>query len=398
MFTETRGLGRRAASRHFRLLQKMGHSVKTRKEPLANEDYKTSSGGSANTPNNGHTHLSRFSLATLKLFKPVSKSSGTRWRKCQHNSSSVDECSFVENPRQAQTPLPPRKCALDLPAQFRGQKNCGAPVCVAHQQSGSVPQPQTPEVNGHTFDRRHGTKNSCRVEQETCSVDSSMGQVQEEEDGDGTRSLKAIFATEVPQNSTVNRQKRSQPGFEETDLPSTPDTNGETKTFQTVLQERISKVVVNLEEVLRGLKEVHLEMKEVVQQIDQLTSKIDLNLKDGPEASRCHGSCGTSRASTSEEASKPNSPHLEAPTVPRGSCRLGAWSGRQAERKSRPGVPPPAYPTEFTHVKEKSNRGAAPLRARSKKPPPYPSDDKAWRVNREKTPHAGKRIHLSTTV
>lgn len=301
MFTDTRRLGRHTIPCHFWLPQKktkMGHSAKTGKESLFSfepEEYKMGSHGSKQTVHNGYSHHSRVSLTTLKwhtkLFRTgescQTDSSSMRWRKCQgqglqHNSASVRdgsrECSFVENFHQTQTPLPLRKCALDLPTQFIGQRNCGVPVCVVAQQSDSVRKSQAPgqtEANEHTFDKRQTPKTSCSRNPEHYSVDStrqnfpnSMGHVAE--DSDRYRSMHEVFfSTEVPQNLTLNLNKSSQKG----DLQNMSDNRGtslsgdpyvfKSKKTQRVLQDQIRKVVVNLEEVLRGLKEVHLEMKEV---------------------------------------------------------------------------------------------------------------------------------------
>lgn len=305
MFADTRGLGRHTVPRHFWLLQKktkMGHSAKTGKGSLFNfepEEYnKMGSHGSKQTIHNAYNHHSRVSFTTLKwhskLFRTgescPTESSSMRWRKCQgqglqHNSASVRdrsrECSFVENLHQTQTPLPLRKCALDLPTQFIGQRNYGVPVCVVAQQSGSVRELQAPgqtEANEHTFDKHQTPKTSCSSNPDHYSVDStrqnfpnSVGHVAE--DSDGSRSMHEVFfSTEVPHTTTINPSQSSHKG----DLQNMSDSGGQSpsgeayifrsKKTQRVLQDQICKVVVNLEEVLRGLKEVHLEMKEVKSQ------------------------------------------------------------------------------------------------------------------------------------
>lgn len=277
----------------------MGHSARTGNGSFFSfepEEYnKMGSHGSKQNINNAYSHHSRVSLTTLKwhskLFRTgdscQTESSSMRWRKCQgqglqHNSASVRdgsrECSFVENLHQTQTPLPLRKCALDLPTQFIGQRNCGAPVCVVAQQSASVRESQAPgqtEANEHTFDKRQAPKSSFSSNLEHYGVDStrqnfhnSVGHVAE--DSDGSRSLPEVFfSTEVPHTITINHNKSSYKGdFKNMSVNGAQSLHGETYIFkskktQRVLQDQIRKVVVNLEEVLRGLKEVHLEMKEV---------------------------------------------------------------------------------------------------------------------------------------
>lgn len=301
MFTDTRGLRQHTIPHHFWFLQKktkMGHSAKTEKGSLFSfepEQYKMGCHGSKQTIHNGYSNHSRVSLTALKwhskLFRTgkscQTEPSSMRWRKCegqglQHNSASVRdrsrECSFVENLQQTQTPLPLRKCALDLPTQFTGQRNCGVSVCVVAQQSGSVRESQAPgqtEENEHTFDKRETPKTSCSSNPEHYSVDSARQNLHDSmrhvaEDSDGYRSMHEVFfSTEVSQNITIKHNKRSHKG----DLENMLDNKGQSlsgdayifksKKTQRVVQDQIRKVVMNLEEVLRGLKEVHLEMKEV---------------------------------------------------------------------------------------------------------------------------------------
>ncbi|KAI4877654.1 hypothetical protein NFI96_021333 [Prochilodus magdalenae] len=391
---------------------------------------------------NGYSHHSSLSLATLECHAQLvtagqscqTRSSTMRWGKCQkaqHNSASVRdrlrECGFVANLRQTQTPLPSRKCALELPTQFIGQRNCGVPVCVEDQQSGSVRQSQPSgqtEANQHTFDKRCRLKSSCGSNLEPSSVDGIkqklMGHVAEH--GNGLRSMQVIFSTEVLQDTTPECSSDSGKG-DNSNLSHTTGRgqSGETYVFnskktQTVLRDQISRVVVNLEEVLHGLKEVHLEMKEVVQQIDQLTSNIDLGEEDA------RGACGGSRrVSASEEASKagdksgqPDSPTRNPSTVPRPNKRFQASGKGQHERKSAR-LPPPAYPTGTNSAAPKTSHGApestgakseASKGPRSqKKPPPYPFSSRAGRATAKgrdaglKTPPcSGKRKLLSTTV
>lgn len=301
MFTDTRGLGQHAVPCHFWLLQKktkMGHSAKTGKgfvfgfEPK--EFNKMGSYGSKQTVHNAYSHHSKVSLTTLKwhskLFRTgescQTESSSKRWWRngqgLKHNSASVRErsreCSFVENLHQTQTPLPLRKCALDLPTQFIGQRNCGAPVCVVAQQSGSFKDSQAPEqieASKHTFDQCQTPKNSSSSNPEHYSVDStrqnfpkSVGHVAE--DSDGFWSMHEVFfSTEVPLNLTINHNKSSHKGDSQNmwgnggQSLSEEDYIFKSKKAQMILQDQIRKVVVNLEEVLCGLKKIHLEMKEV---------------------------------------------------------------------------------------------------------------------------------------
>ncbi|TSK53719.1 hypothetical protein Baya_3279 [Bagarius yarrelli] len=419
----------------------MGHSAKTEKgsflvfEP---EKYnKMGSHGSKQTIHNGYSRHSKLSLTTLKwhskLFRAgiscQTESSSMRWRKyqgqgLQHNSASVRdcsrECSFVENLHQTQTPLPLRKSALDLPTQFTGQKNCGVPVCVVAQQSSSVRESQAPgqtEVNEYTFDKY--TVDSARQ-----NFPKSMGHAAEDSDGSG--SMQIFFSTEVPQNITINYNKSSHRG----DLQNMSDNreqslNGETyifksKKIQSALKDQIHKVVVNLEEVLRGLKEVHLEMKEVVQQIDQLTSSIDLGEDDSRGAS---GHCSPNESiSTSQETKYADTNihnfsytnnHGFVSTVREDTRGLKACSKDQTPGKSPPKVGPPAYTialssinnskqkinhkSTVSHTKGPKSEVNAP--SRSQRPPPYPFDNRTWRTNKEKSlPYAGRRRLLSTTV
>ncbi|XP_053369740.1 uncharacterized protein LOC128543367 [Clarias gariepinus] len=460
MFADTRGLGRHTVPCHFWLSKKktkMGHSAKTGKGSLFSfepEEYKKmGSHGSKQTIHNGYGHHPRISLTTLKwrskLFRTgesgQTESRSIRWRKCQgqgsqHNSASVRdrsrECSFVENLHQTQTPLPLRKCALDLPTQFIGQRNCGAPVCVVVQQSGSVREPQAPgqtEANEHTFDKHQTPKASCSSNPEHNSVDStgqsfsnSMGHVAE--DSDGSRSMHEVsFSSEVPQNITINHNKSAHKG----DLQNMSVNGGmsqseevyifKSKETQRVLQDQICKVVVNLEEVLHGLKQVHLEIKEVVHQIDQLTSKIDLGEDSTGELS---GHCSPSDSVSASEETKhietsihnfghPNNPGLDASNVPMGARRLEACNNEQTQRQRPPNVAPPAYPTALSSMNDsarKVNHGTTASQikgpksqvnalSRSQKPPPYPLNSKTWRVNKGKSPpYAGRRRLLSTTV
>lgn len=289
MFTDTRGLGQCTVPCYFWLLQKktkMGHSAKTGKKSLFSfepEEYnKMGSRGSKQTISTAYSPNSRVSLTTLKwqskLFRTgkgrQTESSSMRWRKCQgqglqNNSGSVRdgsrECSFVENLHQTQTPLPLRKCALDLPTRFIGQRNCGVPVCVVAQQSASVRESQAPgqtEANEHTFDKCQTPKPSCNRNPEHYGVDStrqnflnSMGHVAE-----------VFFSTEVPHAITINHNKSIHKGDMQNMSQQSLSEEAyifNSKKTQNVLQDQIRKVVVNLEEVLRGLKEVHLEMKEV---------------------------------------------------------------------------------------------------------------------------------------
>ncbi|XP_015460538.3 uncharacterized protein LOC103036154 [Astyanax mexicanus] len=394
---------------------------------------------SKRTLRNGFSHHSSLSLATLECHAQLvttgescqTRSSTLRWGKCQrlqHNSASVKdclrECGFVTNLRQTQTPLPSRKCALELPTQFIGQRNCGVPVCMEDQQSSSVTKPQPSgqaEANQHTFDRQPRLKSNCSSNQEHSSVDrieqKSMGHMVE--DGDGPRPThEVIFSTEVPQNTT-----REQGLSEEESYAFS------SKNSQRILRDQICRVVVNLEEVLRGLKEVHLEMKEVVQQIDQLTSNIDLGEEDAKES--CGGSSSSRRVLTAEEALKQtdpkihpgrdtsepsNSPSHIPSTVPRAKKRFQASTKGQPGEKSTPRLPPPAYPTGHSGTNSlvrKSNhgvtesKGSKPEAARghkSQKPPPYPFGSKAERANKGKDPdlksppYSNRRKLLSTTV
>ncbi|KAF7703042.1 uncharacterized protein LOC124390945 [Silurus meridionalis] len=408
----------------------MGHSAKSGKGSLFSsepEDYnKMGSHGSKPTLHNGYRLHSRLSLTTLKwhskLFRTSkscqSEPSSMRWRKCQgqglqHNSASVRdrsrECSFVENLHQTQTPLPLRKCALDLPTQFIGQRNCGVTVCVVAQQSGSVRDlqaPGQPKANEHTFEKRQTPKTSCSSHPVDCSLNStrqitpnSMGHTTE--GSDGYRSMHEVFfTTEVPQKVTINhktcpKEDSSKPSGNKGQPLNEDVFIFKSKKAQRVLQEQIRKVVVNLEEVLRGLKEVHLEMKEVVQQIDQLTSRIDLGEEDSGEAS---GYCSPIES-------------ICAPEDVKKSRRLGACCKDQKRSESHLNVDPPAYQTalssrnnsgrKFNHgtaVSQmiKGPKSEAGAQSRSRKPPPYSI---IWGANKGKTPpYAGRRRLLSTTV
>ncbi|XP_072516018.1 uncharacterized protein [Salminus brasiliensis] len=398
---------------------------------------------SKRTLRNGYSHHSSLSLSTLECHAQLvtagescqTRASTLRWGKCQklqHNSASVRdrlrECGFVANLRQTQTPLPSRKCALELPTQFIGQRNCGVPVCAVDQQSSSVREPQPSgqtEAKQHTFDRHHRLKSNCSSNLEPSSEASSIGQDSLKsmghvaEDGDGPRPMhEVIFSTEVPQSAT-----RGQGPSEESYAFSSKKT-------QRVLRDQICRVVVNLEEVLRGLKEVHLEMKEVVQQIDQLTSNIDLGEEDARDA--CGGSSsGRSGVLTAEEALKhtdaevhpvrdvsehPNSPSHNPSTVPRAKKRFQASTKAQPERKSTPRLPPPAYPTGHSDTNSlglNSNHGGSERKGskpeaakapKSQKPPPYPFGSRAGRANKgidpglKTPPYLGRRKLLSTTV
>ncbi|XP_027015927.1 uncharacterized protein LOC113651306 [Tachysurus fulvidraco] len=459
MFTDTRRLGKHTIPCPVWLLQKktkMGHSAKTGKGSLFSfepkEYNKMGTYGSKQTIHNGYSRHSRLSLTTLKWHSKIfrtgescqNESSSMRWRKCQgqglqHNSASVRdrsrECSFVENLHQTQTPLPLRKCALDLPTQFIGQRNCGVPVCVVAQQSSSVRESQPPgqtEANEYTFNKRQTPKTSCRSNLEHYSVDNarqnfpnSMGHVAE--DSDGSRSMHEVFfSTEVPQNITINHNESSHKGnLQNMSNKGGQSMSGEAYVFkskktQRVLQDQIRKVVVNLEEVLCGLKEVHLEMKEVVQQIDQLTSSIDLREDVSGEAS---GHCSPIESvSTSEEAkhvdtSIHNSGYSKDPglmsTLPGGTGRLEACNKDQTPGECPPSVVPPAYTTALLSINNsglKFNHGTtvsqikgpkteASALSRSQKPPPYPLNNRTLRANKGKTPpYAGRRRLLSTTV
>lgn len=247
---------------------------------------------SKRTLRNGFSHHSSLSLATLERHAQLvaagqscqSGSSTLRWGKCQklrHNSASVKdclrECGFVNNLRQSQTPLPARKCALELPTQFTGQRNYGVPVCVVDQQSGSVREPRPSgqtEANQHTFDK---LKSNCSLHLEPSSVDrikhKSMGHVAEDSGGPG--SMQVIFSTEVPQLATLDRRggRSDSVGMKRENFKNLSDAKGQgpsgdtyafsSKKTQKVLRDQIRRVVINLEDVLHGLKEVHLEMKEV---------------------------------------------------------------------------------------------------------------------------------------
>ncbi|XP_076880129.1 uncharacterized protein LOC143528322 [Brachyhypopomus gauderio] len=423
------------------------------------EHYGMTSYGFKQSLCNGYSHHSRLSLATLECPAQLvtagqtrrAKSGRLRWGKCQgpallHNSASVREClrecSFVAKLHQTHTPLPSKKCALGMPTQFTGQRNCGEPVCVVEQQSDSVAEPLSSgsRTSQRTFNKRNSLKNSCHSSPHPDSVDStkqnilqSMGHVGES--GDGPRAVNdVVFSTEVPHNTTFNCYKSySRSDTARGDLQNVPDAGGhglrgKTCAFGTekrncVLQDHIRRVVVNLEEVLRGLKEVELEMKEVVTQIDKLTSNIELGEKDTGDASGGYSfsrrpSALENRAHTKipqvrDIAVHPNGPCGKQTTAQRGGKEPRASTEPPPECTSTPRGPPPAYPSRRSTIVPKSEHGTAILRSngpkseasagpRSKKPPPYPVSNRARRSKKEKDlkslPHSGKRRLLSTIV
>ncbi|XP_026866517.2 uncharacterized protein LOC113577835 [Electrophorus electricus] len=412
------------------------------------EHNRMSSYGFKHSFRNGYSHHSRLSLATLECPTQLvtagqscrTKSSRLRWGKWQrpdllHNSASVRErlreCSFVANLHQTRTPLPSKKCALEVPTQFTGQRNCGEPVCVVEQQSDSVTEPLASVL--HTEASRHTLDKPNSLDSTKPNFPKSMGHVAET----AGAVHDVIFSTEVPYNTTVNRCKScsrsDSAGVETQNVPGTGGQGGETCAFgmkktTCVLQDQIRRVVVNLEEVLRGLKEVELEMKEVVMQIDKLTINIELGEDDTRGAS---GDCSFSRKASAVEkhtsakihqvqdiAAHPDSLCRNLPTVQRDTKMLQASSETQAEWKGSPRGPPPAYPKPHSGSNTfvpKPERVATRLLCNgpksevsgglhSRKPPPYPFSSRARRPKKgeeldlKPLSHSGKRRLLSTTV
>ncbi|RXN03361.1 hypothetical protein ROHU_015960 [Labeo rohita] len=352
-----------------------------------------------NSPLNGYTAKQRLTIqgghAQLDVAGQICQTELTsvRWNRppgkgLQHNSVSVNysltECSFVVHRHQTEPHPFLRKCTLDAPTQFRGHGNCGAPVCAAEQQSGSV----RGALLASDWMDASGTHNSTfNKDAELCTsnrqgtLSGCLGRVMQD------FSRPSMLTTKDADKTNPNHLK-CQAKVAQGDLggPRRGSCAFSSKHTERAIREQIQRVVVNLEDVLHGLKEIHLEMKEVVQKIDLLTADIDVG-HDEP------GDTFKERIDTEGVCS--NKSPLKTPT---------------------PSVAPPAYPikdqglqdagqkqqsTQELVTSQRDTSGTAPRR-RSKKPPPYPYSSTMGRVNPkdkgQTPPYPFRRRLLSTIV
>lgn len=207
----------------------------------------------------GHVRLDKSCQAKLMRVQ-CNRSIGNG---LQHNRVSVNyslrECSFVDRQRQSEPHLSSRKCFLDTPAQFRGHRNCGLPVYAAEQQSGSVREALLKEPNASDWTR------TSDFDSVLCNSNGrSAGQ-------DLNLAHKVMFSAK--DNNSTHQQIRHQEDVAQGDMNG-PGKTTSSKRSQRAIQDQIQNVVVNLEEVLRGLKEIHLEMNEVKVEINTLSCAI----------------------------------------------------------------------------------------------------------------------------
>ncbi|XP_051979993.1 uncharacterized protein LOC127641210 [Xyrauchen texanus] len=399
---------------------------------LGNGDYIMNTCGPmhANSSSNGYNHTSKQRLANqgghARLDVAGQGSQAELTRVLQHNSVSVNsssrECSLVVHQHQTEPHLSLRKCVLDSPTQFRGHGNCGAPVCVVVQQSGSVRGPLIKKRHAldwtEPYEDCFGAHNST-FKYELCT---SNGQ------GALSRSL-------GHRSQDLNRPSPAHEVMISTKDANKPSINHQTKVAQEglngpgsgktqrAIQDQIERVMVNLEEVLRGLKEIHLEMKEVVEQIDVLTAGIDMGEEEpGDSFWGCHSSAvdtgvcelESSRRGINGEASS-NGAHSDKPPFSvKGKITLCSSSKAHPSRTRNP----PAYPNKDqglcdTNQRQEStqemvasqrNESASVTGRRGRKPPPYPFASTVGRVNPkakdkgQKTPPYPFRRRLLSTI
>ncbi|XP_067252836.1 uncharacterized protein [Chanodichthys erythropterus] len=313
----------------------------------------------------------------------------------QHNSVSVNyslrECSFVVHQHQTEPHPFLRKCALDAPTQFRGHGNCGVPVCVAEQQSGSVRGALLTEQHASNWMDASDTHNST-FNRELCTSN-----------GQGTLSRCLGHVTQdLNEPSLVNEVMLSTKDVNKPNTVAQGDLSGPgrgTYTFgskqsERAIRDQIQRVVVNLEEVLTGLKEIHLEMKEVVQKIDLLTADIDMGNEEPGDTfrGRQSGKMDTEVASSQGVRSKPSfKTSVSPPPYPIRDQGLHE-AGQKLE------------PNQKMLNSQRQTSGTASGR-RSQKPPPYPYASTMARVNpkakdkgQKTPPYPFKRRLLSTIV
>ncbi|XP_051978234.1 uncharacterized protein LOC127639932 [Xyrauchen texanus] len=358
----------------------------------------------------------------------------------QYNSVSVNsisrECSLVVHQQQTEPHLCLRDCDLDLSTQLRGHGNCGVPVCVEGQQSGSVRGALLKKrhasvwmesyedciaADSSTFNYGHCTPNG----QETLSR--SLGH--RSQDLIGPSLTREVMLSNKDANKlNINHQTKVAQG----DLNGPGSGTLSTNKTQRAIQDQLQRVVVNLEEVLHDLKEIHLEMKEVVKQIDVLTADIEMG-EDVPGDSlwRCH----SSRVDTSEgelESSRhginrkvfSHGVHSDKP--PKGSVKRSLEGKKElcSSTKAHPSctstlpVAPPAYPIKDQWLYDAKQRLKSPQEMaasqrhesgtatghRGRKPPPYSYASTVGRVNpkakdkSQKTPPYPFRRRLLSTI
>ncbi|KAA0711916.1 hypothetical protein E1301_Tti013518 [Triplophysa tibetana] len=295
---------------------------------------------------------------------------GVQWNRpignrLQHNRVSVNyslrECSFVGRQHRTEPHLSSRKCVLDTPAQFRGHGNCGSPVCAAEQQSGSVREALLKEPNASDWTR-------------TSDFDSVLCTSNGRSVGQDLNLVHKVMFSAKDYNSSHQQIKRQEDVAQGN--VNGPGKTTSSKRSQRAIQDQIQNVVVNLEEVLRGLKEIHLEMNEVVQQIDLLTADIDMGEDypggaltskmemDIPESKSTR--CGDSVAACSLNKTQPADP-IRDQAQSLGSTREMVHSQRHESRTAtgRREQKPPPYPYSST-------TGRVNNKAKGQKAPPYP--------------------------
>ncbi|XP_051551357.1 uncharacterized protein LOC127439229 [Myxocyprinus asiaticus] len=353
----------------------------------------------------------------------------------QHNSVSVNsilrECSLVVHKHQTEPHLSLRDCDLNSSTQFRGHGNCGVPVCVAGQRSGSV--------RGALLKKRHAS-----VWMEPCEdcigADSSnfnYGHCTPNGQGTLSRSLghrsqdlngsslthEVMLSTKDVNKLDTNHQTKVAQG----DLSGPESGTLSSNKTQRAIQDQLQRVVVNLEEVLHDLKEIHLEMREVVKQIDVLTADIDMG-EDVPGDSlwRCHSSrvdtsireLESSRHEINREAFSHGVHSDKPPFSVEGKKKLCSSTKAHLSCTSTLPVAPPAYPIKDQGLCDAKQRLKSPQEVaasqrhesgtttghRGRKPPPYPYASTVGRVNPkakdkvQKTPPYPFRRRLLSTI
>ncbi|XP_073700160.1 uncharacterized protein [Garra rufa] len=352
-----------------------------------------------NSPLNGYTAKQRLTIqgghAQLDVTGQICQTElpSMRWNQplgkgLQHNSVSVNysltECSFVVHRHQTEPHPFLRKCALDAPTQFRGHGNCGAPVCAAEQQSGSV---QGALLASDWMDASGAHNSTFNKDAELCTSNGQgtlsrcLGRVMQDFSGPSMLTTKDVDKTNpnhIKCQAKVSQGDLSGPGRGSCTFSS--------KHSERAIRDQIQRVVVNLEDVLHGLKEIHLEMKEVVQKIDLLTADIDV----GDTFKGCHSG--------------------------RKDIEVASSQGVCSDKSPTSSVAPPAYPikdqglhdagqkresTQELDISQRNTSGTA-SRRKSKKPPPYPYSSTMGRVNPkdkgQKTPPYPFRRRLLSTI
>lgn len=301
-----RGLLKRADSEHKMTCDRNGslrfvakeHAVKSHESAgssgdLSNRPWRQTKLPFATRDGQVQPDVAGYSCAPEASPARWSRSVGRESKHCLFVRDYYRECRFVEHCHQTNTLPSLRKYSPTPPTQFKGQENCGAPVCGQGQQRGSVREPFQTEPYGADMtdtgkqelalqDYLKATLNSdsdCRVD--SSQMDQITPRVLKQESIDQSSNSNSLILPEVPCRDPTgakqqHQQKHSQMGESATNaewLPSSVTAQGPRlepesclpwpKKKQRAVRDQIRRVVVELEGILCGLKEVHLEMKEV---------------------------------------------------------------------------------------------------------------------------------------